>query len=274
MLGAIAASLLYIGSSAVIAGHAGSHYGGNHPMMNPSHHAQMHGGGMSGAHNPPKLGVAIAPLNQAMLDDLGLEYGVVINGVRPGSVAEQAGLQAGDIVTKLADRPVYSPARMQYLVRQAGDSMRITATRDGKSLNLDATFPSAAGTASKSGPAVLGLRVQRMTPDLQEAFGATQGQGVLVSQVIEGSAAADAGLKAGDVITAIDAATVSSVRSLHKALASHSPGDKVSVDILRQGRQQSIAVALGAHPLASRSHPGNYQHGKHGCGMQKRWKMS
>lgn len=245
--------------------------------MNHAHHAPMHGGWTGAKPDRPKLGVAIAPLDQAMLDKLGVEFGVRIEGVRPGSVAEQAGLQTGDIVTELSDRPVYSPERMQYLVGEAGDSMAIAALRDGKSVRLQAEFPSAAADKASHGPAVLGVRLQTMTPDLQEAFGATQGHGVLISQVMKQSAAAKAGLKAGDVITAIDASPVSSVRSLLEAVAAHSPGDEVKLDILRQGEPMSVSASLGAHPLAEKMAAGKRwkgHHDKHGCDMKKGWTAS
>lgn len=273
--GALAASLLVLGSSAVFAGQAGPYPGSGYHPMNPTHHAAMHGGWMSAEQDRPKLGVAIAPLDQATLDELGIEFGVLIDGVEPGSVAEKTGLQAGDIVTALSDRPVYSPQRMQYLVGEAGDSMSIAALRDGKPLRLQAVFPSVtAGTAS--GPAVLGVRLQTMTPDLQEAFGATQGQGVLVSQVMKQSAAAEAGLKAGDVIVAFDTTPVSDVRALHEAVAARSPGDEVTLDILRQGKTMSINASLDSHPLAQ-VETGDYRNRHHGvyrCDMKKHWKSS
>jgi S1-C subfamily serine protease len=276
-LGVIAASLVYLGSATVLADHAGPYHGGGSHMMHPLPQIHMTETQKGVERDPPRLGVAITPLNQAMLDDLGLEYGVRIDGVRPGSVAEQAGLKAGDLVTALSDRPVYSPERMQHLVREAGDSMTIAVKRGDEALRLLASFPSESANPASTGRAILGLRVQMMTPDLQEAFGATQGQGVLVSQVISDSAAARAGLRAGDVITAIDTASVSSVRSLHQALAAHSPGDEVNIDILRKGETMSVAVALGAHPMATQVQAGKRwgsYHGKHGCDMKKRWQAS
>ncbi len=71
------------------------------------------------------------------------------------------------------------------------------------------------------------------------------GHGVAVVQVTNGSAADDAGLRAGDVITSIDDATMATPDNLATAIAEHQPGDKVQVTYERNGKPSTVTVTLG-----------------------------
>ncbi len=70
--------------------------------------------------------------------------------------------------------------------------------------------------------------------------------GALVTSVVSGSAAATAGLRAGDVITQVDQATIDDGSSLSEVIRAHSPGDKVTVHYTRNGATRSTTVTLGS----------------------------
>lgn len=72
--------------------------------------------------------------------------------------------------------------------------------------------------------------------------------GATIGSVQSGSPAATAGLKAGDVITAVDGKTITSADDLTAAVAAHAPKDKVTVTITRAGTSMSIDVTLGVRP--------------------------
>ena len=99
----------------------------------------------------------------------------------------------------------------------------------------------------------LGISVESLTDQLAEFFGVKDGPGVLVSQVDENSAAAKAGLKAGDVIIAIDNERVDGVNGLVKTLSKKEAGP-VAVKILRNRVEQTINVTIEKReqPPASR----------------------
>jgi S1-C subfamily serine protease len=75
-----------------------------------------------------------------------------------------------------------------------------------------------------------------------------QQTGAVVSDVAPGSPAAQAGLRAQDIITKIDSKDLTDESSLAAALASHKPGDKVSLSVDRGGSEQQISVTLGNAP--------------------------
>lgn len=89
----------------------------------------------------------------------------------------------------------------------------------------------------------LGVGVESLTDQLAEYFGVKEGHGVLVAQVDENSAAAKAGLKAGDVIIAIDNEKVDNVNALVKAVSKKESGS-VAVKILRNRSEQTINVTI------------------------------
>jgi hypothetical protein len=76
--------------------------------------------------------------------------------------------------------------------------------------------------------------------------GTEGGVGVVVGEVLEGGAAEKAGIRAGDVVTAIGAYVVANVRDLMAALAAHKPGDSVLVKVQRDGVEQALQVTLGS----------------------------
>jgi S1-C subfamily serine protease len=214
---------------------------------------------------PAKLGVAISAISQADLNALSLEYGVRIQDVLEGSVAENAGIEAGDVVTEIDGRPAYSPERLQYLVAEAAGASTIVLLRNKESLRLQAEFsrpePDTAG-----GRAVLGIRIQEMTNELKEAFGTEGDAGVLVSQVLSGSAAKKAGLKAGDVIVSIGGDAISAVADVHGVLGGYSPGETLDVAIVRDRQAKMMQIALGSASHAGQPHAMYPRHGQQGHG--------
>ncbi len=93
--------------------------------------------------------------------------------------------------------------------------------------------------------AKLGITVQRITPDLATSLGLSSTKGALVSGVDDGSPAAKAGLRQGDVITGYNGKSVADNNQLRNAVASTKPGTRVNLDVLRNGRTESLQATVG-----------------------------
>jgi S1-C subfamily serine protease len=104
-------------------------------------------------------------------------------------------------------------------------------------------WASLALAADPASPAYLGIF-------FQPAEGATQ-TGVVVGQVVPDSPASKAGLKEADVITKVDDQEIKDPEKLTSTIANHKPGDKVTLHILRDGKEQSLDVTLGERPRAT-----------------------
>ncbi len=91
----------------------------------------------------------------------------------------------------------------------------------------------------------LGVYIQDITNDLAESFDLDSVAGVLISQVIEGSPADQAGLKQGDVILQIDGEKANKVASFRNRIALTSPGTIVNLKVHRNGVIEEIKVIIG-----------------------------
>ena len=70
-------------------------------------------------------------------------------------------------------------------------------------------------------------------------------RGALVASVDAGSAAARAGIAAGDLIVAVDGSPIDGAPALTAAISSHAPGDQVAVEVVRDGNERTLTVVLG-----------------------------
>jgi S1-C subfamily serine protease len=101
-------------------------------------------------------------------------------------------------------------------------------------------------TNGKVTRAQLGVTVQSVTPDLAESLGLKQTSGVIVSSVAAGSAADKAGLKRGDVITALNGQPVRDMNTLRNRVADAGPGTTAELAIVRDGAPKQVHVTLQA----------------------------
>jgi putative serine protease PepD len=147
------------------------------------------------------------------------------------------------------------------LVNSAGEVVGInTAIADpgeaqnvGFAMSIDTVKPVIedlrAGREVKT--AFLGVVTQEVTPALAQEKHLSTDSGALVREVTSGSAADDAGLKNGDVITAVNDTPVGSPDELGAAVRRYKPGDDVQVHIERDGDQKTVTVTLGTRPASS-----------------------
>jgi Do/DeqQ family serine protease len=108
---------------------------------------------------------------------------------------------------------------------------------------------------------VLGVSIQTLTPDIAESMGISDTRGALVSQVMEGSAAEKAGIKAGDVITSVNGKPVDDAAGLRNSIGMLSIGDRVGIELIRDGKTKSLTASIGERDTVTESesselHPG------------------
>ncbi len=94
----------------------------------------------------------------------------------------------------------------------------------------------------------LGVQIQPVTDDIAESLGLENARGALVSQAQDDGPALEAGITAGDVVTAVNGQAVESPRELARLVGNLTPGQTVTVDLWRNGETQEIEVELGTLP--------------------------
>ncbi len=90
----------------------------------------------------------------------------------------------------------------------------------------------------------LGVAINNLSREEAEAFGLDSSNGALVESVVEGRAAAKAGVRHGDVIVSVDGEPVENTRQLIDTISSMPPGTEVDLGIVRNGKQMSLEVTL------------------------------
>jgi len=161
-----------------------------------------------------QLGVSMYTVTPDIAHSLGLPsaVGALVSQVVEGSPADHAGIRTGDVITSVNGQPVKSNSELRNTIglRRVGDKVDIGLLRDGKPLRVTAVIADTT-TELSGGPSSIHKSFEgAVLGDAPDAGGA------LVRSVEPGSAAAQAGLRADDVIVGANRGRVSSVRELRE----------------------------------------------------------
>ena len=224
------------------------------------------------------LGVTIRDVtsDDASKAKMSLPAGVYVDSVREGSPAAKAGFQAGDIVVDFDGERVRSASHFTRLVQESVPNRQVAAVVvRGTSKQTLNVAPEASGASSfilRNAPqlnvvrpappefnldldrgggnlrfllpgsgATLGVTVTPLSEQLASYFGVKQG--ALVSSVTSGSPAATAGVRAGDVVTAINGQAVTSAAEITRALRD-SRSETVEISIMRDRKSQTLKATV------------------------------
>jgi serine protease Do len=91
----------------------------------------------------------------------------------------------------------------------------------------------------------LGVMIQNVTPELAKSFGLKSSKGVLISEIVKGGPAEKAGLLRGDVILRFDNKEIENAHTLSQLVAATAPNTRVKIDLLRNGKEETISVTIG-----------------------------
>ena len=221
----------------------------------------------------PRLGISVRDLtaDEATQASLGGITGAWVTSVVPESAAAKAGLADGDVVVAIDGETVRSARHLTRIVSEtpAGRALPVEYVRGGQRAQVTVTPEAPRSRVSTmrgrapadfafkmSKPMILarsrarlGVGVFDLTPQLSEYFGVKDG--VLVTEVSEGSPAARGGLKAGDVITRIADTAVADVSDISQALAASEAGGTVAVEVSRNRTPVSLSVTVDKTPTAA-----------------------
>lgn len=225
-----------------------------------------------------QLGVSVRDVENADVtrDKLSGLSGAYLDDVRPGGPAEKAGFKSGDVVLSFDGERVRSASQFLRLIEETPDAreVEVVVQRAGQQVHLkvapegawspfyraltqtnaptafkfpDRTLTTKVPTVANlrntftysafAGTTALGVRVQEVSGQLGEYFGASNG--LLVTDVEDGTPAKTAGLKAGDVITKVNGNAVTGIADLRGRLT----GD-VTLTIVRDKKEQTIKATI------------------------------
>ena len=206
--------------------------------------------------------------------------GVGVTQVIKDSPAEKAGLKKDDVILRIDGENVTSVRKLNRVVSELApdQSVRVTVSRGGAEQEITATIgkrnnSNMVGDLLRGEPKIwkwegdpktfkwegldklrdsdmtiflgnsrrIGVSTMELTKQLADYFGIAGGKGVLVTSVTDDGPAAKAGVRAGDVITAIDGEAVDSPGDISRAINRKKEGD-VTLTVIRNKSQQTIRV--------------------------------
>jgi serine protease Do len=194
--------------------------------------------------------------NPVVLRDLGAPYGIVVEAIEPGSPADKAGLQAGDVITNINGQPIHTGVDLVNPIAQTaiGQSvqLRVVHGRQAKDVSLTVAdrskiFPQTAQAeedqpGEEETPGELGLHVEDLTPEMAHKLGVGKMTGVIVSEVEPASFAEDINFTRGDVITEINHTPVNNLADYRREMAKLKPGQDVIFKVAEAPRGSSGRV--------------------------------
>jgi serine protease Do len=101
----------------------------------------------------------------------------------------------------------------------------------------------------------LGVSIQPVTDAMAQSFGLSKARGALISDIMAGSPAEKAGLRQGDIITTFAGKEIKDARQLQLLVADTPAGQRVEVEIFRDGKPQKLTVTLASSESATTARP-------------------
>jgi len=101
----------------------------------------------------------------------------------------------------------------------------------------------------------IGVEPQDITPELAESFGLQKASGTIIAGVLRGGPADKAGVRPGDILLTVGDKPVSDTVSMLNLVAQLTPGDKVTLTVLRKSKKTDLSVVVGKRPRMKQQPP-------------------
>ena len=195
------------------------------------------------------FGVSIQEMTPELAKSFGLKdgKGALVAQVLPGSPAEKAGIEQGDVIVEFDGKAVAESKDLPQIVASTpvGKSVNVKVWRGGKALDRQVKVSEMEeSVAVNKSPAqkTLGITVQNITPEVARKLRLKTETGVVVTRVESGSPAANAGIQTGDVIREVNRKPVKDADDLVQMIAQSK--DQNNILLLVQRGQNNMFAAV------------------------------
>lgn len=163
---------------------------------------------------------------------------LLLDQVGPDSPAAKAGLRPGDVLVQIEGQPVTSNEKLRQLLmeKSPGQAIKVKVERQDKPVEVTATL----GATSRP----MDLTTQRVSLGIFTGEPAPGEEGPTVRGVQPGSAAAEAGIKSGDMLLKLDSQVIAAEFRVNEAVVDRKPGDVVVLTVRRDGKPLEVKVTL------------------------------
>ena len=192
------------------------------------------------------LGLVPQDISPKLRTKFGTDKGAYVSQVVGDSPADKASIKAGDVVTRFNDKEITNEVSLRNAISTSapGSTARITVLREGgKTATVTATLtalddpkaaaPTPVPTRRPAANNALGFETRPLTAEILSTLGLSPStKGLVVSSVVPGSAASDAGLRSGMVITGVNGTPLTTASALNSATATVKSGDIVTLNVV------------------------------------------
>jgi serine protease Do len=189
------------------------------------------------------LGVAIQDLTPEIAEYYGIKSkeGVLVTEVFKGDPADEAGIEPKDIIIGVNGSNVETTRDLTRMIAElgVGESAKIKVLRDGSEKTFTVKIAKredekvASRSPRKEHEDELGIRVSTITPEMAQRFNVTESEGVIVTDIEQGSKGEEAGLMRGDIIKEINHKSVTSVDDYKESIGKVKEGETIQMFIRR-----------------------------------------
>src|SRR5215510_1778055 len=196
------------------------------------------------------LGVSIQEMTSELTKSFGLKdnKGALVSQVVPGSPAEKAGIEQGDVIVEFDGKEVTESKDLPRIVASTPveKSVKVKLWRSGKALHrqvkINEMEENVAITKTASHNKTVGISVQNLTPEIARRLRLKTEAGVLVTRVEGGSPAANAGIQTGDIIREVNRKPVKDADDLVQMI--EQAKDQSNILLLVQRGQNNMFAAV------------------------------
>jgi serine protease Do len=201
------------------------------------------------------IGVDIQRVSDQLAKAYGLPeaQGALVNGIRPNSPAQDAGLKVEDIVIEFDGKKIRDSNHLINLVAlyKPGTRVPLTLLRKGKEVRMSIVLGERPEddqpvklTSTENDATELGLQVATLTPSLASRYDIDPNEeGVVVTDIDEGSQAAEEGIRVGDLIREVNRQPVTTLAEFRRAMGA-AAGDVVLLRVWSSAAKRNLFVAL------------------------------
>jgi serine protease Do len=204
------------------------------------------------------LGVSIGDIDPEYADHYGTKEGARVGSVNAGGPADEAGIEADDIIVQIGGKAVTDSDQLVDMIgaMKPGTKTQIKILRDKRPLEFTVTVrampeemqtgvPSSAEPAPQPKDIPLGLAVQSISPDLAQKLGwSGADQGVVVAKVAPGSPASEANIAPGDIIRKINGVKIKNVDDFAAQAKKLKGGSQAFLVVERDGVSSLVEVDM------------------------------
>ena len=206
-----------------------------------------------------RIGIGVDSIPREAVDEFGLKdrKGALVRTVTPGSAASRAGLEPGDVITNFNGKPVSDRDELVRMVvaTKPGATVPVRIMRDRQEKSVNVTVEEldldsetrVSRNSDRDDPAQttstgFGLRLQNIAPADARELKLESSKGALVADVDQGSPAARAGLRPGDVIVRVGREPIASVTDAQRELGQVPSRGTAFLRVVRDGQETFISV--------------------------------